>query len=178
MTEQVLPTPKGASLAVARAVKTKPERFKAFSHALQAVDDPRCPRPIPRFMVDMPWSNEDDQAAERIIAKLLSADDPYAAQNAGETLSGKDLVGRRVTVHDIRCSPSQFKGGWGAYLLCDVTVDGGDDHEIMTMGAKEPVALLSYAWFTGDIPITGTPTVITETAGGNTVLGFIVEREL
>lgn len=171
--------PEGRSLAAAREGKTQVDRHHAFMEAMQPVKVERCARPVPRFMVDMPWTSPEDLVAERIIAKLLSSEDPYAVTNAGETLSGKALVGRKVTVHDVRVSPSTTKGGWGAYLLCDVTVDDNTEvHEVMTIGAKEPVAILSYAWFMGDLPITGTPTVVTNTDDDKTVLGFVVERPL
>lgn len=171
--------PKEGSLVAPRAIIDKAARFQAFTAALQGVNDPRCARPIPRFMVGMPWADDDEDVSERIIAAMLAADDPYQAQDAGKTVSGKDLVGRRVTVHDMRVRPSDKAGGWGAYLLLDCTVDDDDtDHRVVTIGAKQAVATLAYAWYSGDLPVVGTVTVITETAGGNTVLGFIVERDL
>lgn len=173
-----LVVPQDTNLAAAHEAPTFMERHTAFTKALQLVDDDRCNRRIPRFMQGMPWASEDDEIAERIIAKMLAADDPYSIDNAGETLSGKGLIGRKITVHDVRVAPSSKPGGWGAYLICDVTVDSDDAHDVMTVGAKEAAAKLAYAWFMGDLPIAGTMTVVTETGEGNQVLGFVVERAL
>lgn len=168
--------PSTNNLALAHEAGTQVERFRAFSHALEAVDDPRCQHPIPRFMLDMPWAGDDDETQDRIIATMLSRDDPYAEPDERGTLSYRDLIGKRVVIHDIRVAPSKFKGGWGAFLVCDVTVEDSADHEILTVGAREAVSKLSLAYFRGDLPIQGTPTIITETSAGNTVLGFTVER--
>jgi hypothetical protein len=176
MATKEITIPDTGNLAILHESADGVSRFRAMSHALEAADDPRCARPIPRFMLDMPWASEDSDVSERILAKLLSADNPLDVEAAGATLSGKNLVGRVITVHDIRVAPSTFESGWGAYLLCDITV--GDDmvHDVMTVGAKEAVAKLAYAYFTGQLPITGTMTVITVTGKGNTVLGFVVEQ--
>ena len=176
MSKDLSTTTPGGSLAVAHAQTDRMARFKAMSAELEAVTDERCPRPIPRFMLSLPWTSPDDMVSERIIAQLLSADDPYAATDAGSTVSGKDLVGRKVTIHDLRVQPSDKPGGWGAYLLCDVTVDDDDNNRLaMTIGAKQAVAIIAYAYQAGDFPLVGTPTVVTTTGEGNTVLGFIVE---
>lgn len=170
--------PEGTSMAVAHSAPTFMDRHAAFTDLMKLVSDDRCARKIPRFMLGMTWVSDDDEIAERIIAKMLAADDPYSVDNAGETLSGQGLVGRKVTVHDVRCAPSSKPGGWGAYLICDVTIDDQDAHDVMTVGAKEAASKLAYAWFMGDLPIAGTMTVVTETGAGNTVLGFVVERHL
>lgn len=170
--------PAGTDMALAHSQATFMERHAAFTDLMKLVEDDRCNRRIPRFMKGMQWVDEDDEIAERIIAKMLAADDPYSVDNAGETLSGQGLIGRKVTVHDVRVSPSSKPGGWGAYLICDVTVDDQDAHDVMTVGAKEAASKLAYAWFMGDLPIAGTMTVVTETGAGNTVLGFVVERHL
>lgn len=171
--------PTTANLATIQETPDQMTRFKAYSRALEAVDDPRCPRPIPRFMLDMPWSDENDPVSERIIAAILSEPDPWEAQTGGASASGKDLVGRKVEIHDMRVHPSDKPGGWGAYLLCDAVIgDRAGLHKAVTVGAKQAVALLALAWFQGDLPITGTFTVVTETGKGNTVLGFIRETPL
>lgn len=179
MTSNDVAVPAGANLAVIAETPNQMERFKAYTRALEAVDDPRCPRPIPRFLLDMPWVDDNDPVSERIIAAILAEPDPWAAQMDEASQSGKDLVGRKVTVFDMRVQPSTKPGGWGAYLLCDCVVGDGDGiHKAVTVGAKQAVAMLALAWFSGDLPLTGTFTVVTETAKGNTVLGFIKETAL
>lgn len=171
--------PSGANLAEIAATPDQITRFKAYSRALEAVDDPRCPRPIPRFLLDMPWSDDDDQVSERIIAAILANPDPWKAAEDGTSTSGKDLVGRRVVVHDMRVHPSDKPGGWGAYLLLDCTLEREPEmHVAVTVGAKQVVALLALAWFSGDLPLAGTFTIVTETASGGTVMSFIRESGL
>jgi hypothetical protein len=151
------------------------DRFRAYSHALEAVDDPRCPRPIPRFMLDMPWAENDEEVQERIIAMMLASDDPYQTAQDPTTTASKALIGRPMTVWDMRCRPSDKPGGWGAYLVCDITVGDSELHQVLTCGSKQAVATLAYAWASGDLPIAGTFRVITETGKGNQVIGFIRE---
>lgn len=162
-------------MVVAHQRPTQAERYQAFTHLLESVDDPRCPRPIPRFMLDIPWATDEDEVSERIIAQLLSADNPYTAMEEGATKSGKDLVGQKVVIHDLRVRPSDKSGGWGAYLILDCTVGERNDHQVVTIGAKQAVSIIAYAHFNGDFPLTGTFTVVTETSNGNTVLGFVRE---
>jgi hypothetical protein len=177
MTDNVLAVRHETALVQAMKPTTKVERFKAYSHALEAVDDPRCKRPIPRFLLDLPWATDDDDIAERIIAQMLASDDPYNNQDAGATVSGKDLVGEVITVWDMRVLPSDKPGGWGAYLLLDATKgDNEDEHLVVTIGAKQAVALLALAWCQGNLPLTGAVMVVTETGSGNSVLGFVVEQ--
>lgn len=170
-----LETVGSSNLAEIRSGTDRDIRRQAFGEALKPVDDPRAPRPIPRFMQAMPWGGDNDEVSERIIAAMLASDDPYGVHDGAATVSGKDLLGRLVTVHDVRCNPSDKPGGWGAYLLCDVTIDDSADHEIMTVGAKEIVAKLALAWYCQDLPLTGTIAISSTTASGNTVYGFVVE---
>lgn len=166
-------------LVRAHTAPTKMERFRAYSHALEAVDDPRCDRPIPRFLLDLPWADNDDEVSDRIIAQMLAAENPYEVSGESATVSGKDLIGKRVVVQNLRVRPSNKQGGWGAYLVVEATLEDRDDEAvIVTVGAKQVVSLLAYAWCQGDLPLAGTFSVVTETGNGNEVLGFIVESAL
>lgn len=164
------------SLATVDRTATQVERFAAYMHTMEKVAHPACRRPIPRFMVELPWAEDDEEMQERIIAQILASDDPYAAAEDPTTQSGKNLVGQRVVIHDIRCKPSDKPGGWGAYLLCDATIGDSDIHQVVSVGAKQAVATLAYAHVNGDLPITGTFRIITETTEGNTVIGFVREE--
>lgn len=167
------------NLAVAREGATQVERWKAFTRAIEVVDDPRCPRPIPRFMLDMPWVQDPEAIQDSIIVQMLASDDPDEFQLSSGTESGKDLVGRKVTVHNVQAFPSKKPGGWGAYLMLDAEVDGDPVRRPISTGAKQAVARLALAFFTGQLPITGTFTVVgTPSPDGNTPIGFVAERAL
>jgi hypothetical protein len=143
---------------------------------MQLVDDPRCPRKIPRYLLELPWASDDDPIAERIIAQILAAPDPWKVQADDLSTSGQAQVGKRAVVYDIRVHPSSKPGGWGAYLICDATVAPDEDtHTAITVGAKQAVTLLALAWAYGELPIAGTFTVATETDAGNQVLSFVRE---
>lgn len=179
MSKTDIVTTSPASLVAPRALSTRGERFRAYGPALESVTDPRCDRPIPRFFLELPWADDNDEVSDRIILQMLASDDPYAVQTDTGTTSGKSLIGRRIVAHDLRVRPSGKPGGWGAYLLLDCTIDDDDDnHVIVTIGARQAVATLAYAWQMGDFPVTGTVMVAATTSEGNDVLGFVVERAL
>lgn len=174
---EVATTPAGGLTTVNRS-GTQVERFQGYMKSMEKVEHPLCRRPIPAFMLEMPWAEDDEEIQERIIAQILASDDPYQAAEDPTTRAGKALVGQAVVIHDVRCKPSDKPGGWGAYLLCDATIGDSDIHQIVTVGAKQAVGILAYAWASGDLPIAGTFSLVTETAEGNTVIGFIRERPL
>lgn len=167
--------PSTGGLATVDRSGSQVERFAGYMHTMEKVADPRCRRPIPRFMTELPWSEDDEEIQERIIAQILASDDPYAAAEDPTTQSGKNLVGQRVVIHDIRVKPSDRPGGWGAYLLCDATIGDSDIHQVVSVGAKQAVATLAYAHVNGDLPMAGTFRVVTESGDGKTVIGFVRE---
>lgn len=176
MSKTDVAVPVKGGLATVDRTASQVERFAAYMASMEKVAHPDCRRPIPRFMLELPWAEDDEEMQERIIAQILASDDPYAAAEDPTTQSGKNLVGQRVVIHDIRCKPSDKSGGWGAYLLCDATIGDTDIHQVVSVGAKQAVATLAYAHVNGDLPITGTFRIVTETNDGKTVIGFVREE--
>ena len=149
----------------------------AMRVALEPINWPGCPRPIPRFMADLPWM-EPEAVQERIIADLLASGHVYDGGGDSETVAGRELVGQYLEVHDVAAYPSTKEGGWGAYLLVDavIEVDKTKVHRVVTIGAKQAVSVLAYAWACGDLPMAGTIVVEQTTAAGNTIIGFRAEQ--
>ena len=176
-TDVAVPQPN--TLAEARQIPDYKMRLAAIKWLNELVDAPEASRPVPRFMLNLPWA---DEASERIIATVLASDDPYSlatTHDAAKVTGGKSLVGQKVTVHDLACVASSEPNGWGAFLLLDCVIGDDDEtHQVVSIGAKQAVATLAYAFQVGDFPITGTFFEVARSKEGNQVLGFIVEPPL
>lgn len=171
--------PAGGSLAAIDRQAPTAERLNAAWDALTLVSDERCAKPIPAFMQHLPWADDDDSVVDSIIAQMLVSDDPDAMQTAGGTTKVETLVGRRVTIWDARVRPSDFDGGWGAYLLCDMTVDDEADHFPAAVGAKQALARIALHMVQAGLPMVGTfVKVAAGKSGHNDPLGFAVEAPL
>jgi hypothetical protein len=144
--------------------------------SMDRVEDERFHRPVPRFLTELPWGGDDDEITDRLAAAVLVAEDPDKAQQESGTIKGASLVGKAITVHDLRVMDGNLEGGWGAYLLLDVTLHGSEDHLVVNTGAKQIVTRLARCWAEGQLPVDG---AICELAGtgkqGNKALAFVVE---
>lgn len=162
----------GAKLAPA-------ERAKLQAQAMERVEDPRFERPVPRFLLDLPFGGDGDEITDRIASAVLVAEDPDEMQNMSGTTAGKDLVRKPVTVWDLRVLPGDKPGGWGAFLLLDITVGDSEEHVIVNTGAKQVVARLARCWAEGQLPVRGAFAEIDGTGRqGNAALAFVVEPAL
>lgn len=146
------------------------------AEAMTLVEDDRFERPVPRFLLELPYGGDSDAITDRIASAILVSDDPDEAQSEGGSTAGKDLIGKAATVHDLVVMPAnsqkvQQKRGWPAYLLLDVTLGEDPAHLVVNTGAKQAVARLARAWADGHLPISGS---FSEIPGTNAVT-FIVE---
>lgn len=152
------------------------ERAKAQAALMEKVEDDRFGSPVPRFLTVLPFGGDNDEITDRIASMILVSEDPDRAQDESGTTAGKDLVGVRLTVWDIRVVPGKKPGAWGAYLLFDFTRDGSEVHEVGNTGAKQAVARLANAWAKEELPLTGTFAEIDGTgAAGNAAVTFVAE---
>lgn len=152
------------------------ERAKAQNVLMEKIEDQRFKKPVPRFLTMLPFGGDDDEITDRIASAILVADDADEAQNQQGTTAGKELVGQRVTVWDLRVLDGDKPGGWGAFLLLDVTVGDDEVHKVVNTGAKQVVARLANAWAKDELPITGTFAEIDGTGKrGNAAVTFVAE---
>lgn len=155
---------------------TPEERAKAQAALMEKVEDERFTAMVPRFLTLLPFGGDNDEITDRIASMILVAEDPDKAQDESGTTAGKDLVGKTVTVWDIRVVPGKKPGGWGAYLLFDFTRKDSEVHEVGNTGAKQAVGRLANAWAKGELPLTGAFSEIDGTgAAGNAAVTFIGE---
>jgi len=155
------------------------ERAKAQYALMERVEDERFTKPVPRFLTLLPFGGDDDEITDRIASAILVADDADAAQSEQGTTAGKELVGKVVTVWDLRVFDGDKPGGWGAFLLLDVTVGDDEVHKAVNTGAKQAVTRLANAWAKGELPITGTFAEIEGTGKrGNVAITFVAEPAL
>lgn len=158
---------------------TPAERAKLQAASMERVEDERFGHPIPRFLLDLPFGGDGDEITDRIASAVLVAEDPDEMQNMSGTTAGKDLVRKPVTVWDLRVLPGDKPGGWGAFLLLDITVGDSEEHVIVNTGAKQVVTRLARCWADGQLPVRGAFAEIDGTGRqGNAALAFVVEPAL
>ena len=166
MSDNLPAVPAHSVFGLMRSELTLAERAKLQTQAMERVDDSRFGRSVPLFLTELPFGGDNDEITDRIAAAILLADDPDAAQSEQGTVSGQDLVGKTVTVWDLRVMPGQMDGGWGAYLLLDVTIGDDPRHVVATTGAKQAVTRLARSWADGDLPAKGSFAHIPNTGKG------------
>lgn len=176
MSDNLPALPEASVLGLLRQPLSGAERAKLQASAMEKVEDERFPRPVPRFLTELPYGGDDDEITDRIAASVLVADDPDTAQSESGTLAGRGLVGKSVVVWDLRVLAGEKPGGWGAYLLLDVTVDDSDEHLAANTGAKQAVTRLARCWVDGELPVKGSFAEIAGTGrNGNAAVTFITE---
>ena len=169
--------PASTVLARIKTASSPEERATLQTEAMALVDDDRFPRPVPRFLLELPYGGDSDEITDRIAGAILVADDPDEAQGDSGSSAGKDITGKTATVHDLVVMPANpqkvdQKKGWPAYLLLDVTLGDDPHHLVVNTGAKQAVTRLARAWAEGQLPVTG---AFSEIPGTNAVT-FIVEK--
>jgi hypothetical protein len=144
--------------------------------AMERIKVDHFSKEVPRFLTELPFGGDDDEITDAIAARILTAADPDQAQANTGTIAGKELVGKGLTVYDLRVNEGDLEGGWGVYLMLDCTIDDSEDHVMVNTGSKDIVVRLARAWAEGALPISG---AICEKPGtgkrGNAALAFIVE---
>lgn len=171
--------PKSGVFAAVNKAKSEADKAKALTLAGQYVTNANFKEPVPAFITELPFGGDNDEVTDRIALNVLTADDPDDVQSAGESINAMKLVGHEVTVWDIRVRPGSRGGGWKAYLIMDITIDGSETHQFANTGAKQVVARLARAWAEGQLPISGRVIQVGQGAGvENTPLAFITEPPL
>jgi hypothetical protein len=127
-------------------VATIPER------STELVEWAGCPRPIPQYLTTLPWSHSDDEIADDIAQRILTADTPARVLELTETTKFEDLVGRRVLVNGFVMRPSDLEDGVGAYALISFEDLDSGDMGITTTSAGGVLAQLARMFQLGSIP--------------------------
>jgi hypothetical protein len=165
---------KGTVLGRLQTAPTPEERVKLQNEAMERITDERFGRPVPRFLTELPFGGDDDEISDRIAAAVLVAEDPDRAQDEQGTTGGRELVNQAITIWDLRVMDGDLEGGWGAYLLLDVSVKGSEEHRVVTTGSKQIVTRLARCWTDGQLPVEGSFCEIAGTGKkGNAAMAFV-----
>lgn len=148
-------SPQGSVMARVIAAKSPAERARLQLEVMEAVDDERFDRPVPRFMAELPYGGDTEGITDRIASAILVADDPSEAEALAKVDSSQDLLGEMVTIHDLVTMPSDKPGGWGAYLLLEVTMGGAEERRVISTGAKQAIVRIVREAVEHGLPITG-----------------------
>lgn len=93
---------------------------------------------------------------EDIIRRILASPDLESAFAQAETTPARELDGVMLTVHNVKWAKSAFPEGAAVYALLQVTPDGADGDEIVSMGGRSLMASFLFAQINGHYPIRGT----------------------
>jgi hypothetical protein len=171
--------PDGTLLAQLRAADRPETKLTVQRELVALVDDARFPKPVPAFMTELPFIGTDLEIQLRIGSIMFTAEDPDKIQAAEGTLSSKDLVGKTMTVWDVRTAPSDKEGPLGGYLICDATMGDDLDHKAVTAGGPAAMIRLATAWCFGRLPLTGAFAYIPGTGDkGTPAVTFVAETKL
>ena len=173
----VVPQTKNELVDFHKGSPTAADRAKAQTHLMEKVEDERFARPVPRFLTFLPYGGDDDEITDRIASAILVSENPDEAAAGQSTTAGRELVGKKITVWDVRVMDGDKPGGWGAYMLADITVGDDEVHQVINTGAKQVVATWAAKWARGEMPFSGTFAEIDSTGKrGNKALAFIIEQ--
>jgi hypothetical protein len=108
---------------------------------------------------------DEDAFLQQIVEGYLSAqslDDLLKIPEGTEGL--KDFVGKVVTFHDARWSPSAFKKGPGCFYILDISTPDRTEHLLVTTGATNVMAIIAKAHMAGWLPFSAR---VVEVASGS-----------
>lgn len=159
--------------------KTDVERYEAGQYAMQLLEVPGLERPIPRFMLDMPWDRDNDDTVEAILLNLATSADIEEATGERKLRKPEDVIGKAVVLLDVKMRRSDVQDAkWGAYAVLSLSVDG-QPPEVMTSGHAQVLVTLWRCWCEGRFPVAGVFKLLgTPTKGRNQPVGFQVESKL
>lgn len=155
------------------------EQAEMRTYAMERVEVKDFDRPIPRFFTYLPMYENNQAIRDAISAQVFTAEDPDYVPDEDGTISFQELKGKTVTVNSIAVRPSTEQDGWGAYLLCAITV-GDDPTEIVAnTGAQDIVTRLALAWMKDELPLRGyIGEKNTNSSAKNRPLRFTAEKNL
>lgn len=168
--------------SILNLMATAPDMRERVNHVrlgMELVQDVRFTRPVPRFMVDLPWVGDDEDVQYRIAAQLFLADDPDKVDDGPATRASKDITGKSVEVNAVLTNETDMDKGWGAYLLVHCTdLDTGETF-VASTGAPQAIIRLAIGYARGEFPLKGAFAGVAGTGrNGNPVVTFIAEPDL
>lgn len=111
-----------------------------------------CPRPIPAFLLDLPWAASDDEAIAEIIDQILRAENIDAVLDRQGTVKFEDLIGQNVWIDRFSMRPTDLDEGVGAYALIHFHLPNGERSEVTSTSALGVLAQLYKMHTMGALP--------------------------
>lgn len=93
---------------------------------------------------------------QAIVARILQQDELRDVFAQATTTPARDLDGVKIRVQGVEFARSAFSEGPAVYALLDVTRDGSDDREVVSMGGLSLMASFLRAKQLGAFPVDGT----------------------
>lgn len=170
--------PEGSAYDLLKAADTPTSKYEAGRYAVEAVEVPGFVHPVPRFMFDLPWNDDDDEIVAGILANIAAADNLEAATAGQELRDPGDLCGERVRILGVAARKSDLDDAkWGAYVTLTVSVNDGPP-EVLNTGAGQVAVTAWRLYCDGALPANGTFVKYgTPKPGRSQPLGFQVEGE-
>lgn len=171
--------PTDSAFAVFQQAATALDHHAAGEYAMELVKLPDMEQPIPRFFLDLPWSDDSDAVVHQILVNLAGAEDITAATSDAKLRKIEDICGRPVTVFDVRVRETDVPDAkWGAYLSLAVSVDNGPQ-EAISSGHAQVAVTLWRCYCEGRFPVSGVFRKLgSPTKGRNQPIGFQIEEAL
>jgi hypothetical protein len=117
-----------------------------------------------------------DQFIDQVVAEYLAAEtlDDLLVEPAG-TAGMRDYVGKVITIHDARWSPSAHKRGPGCFYTVDITVGESKEHLVVTTGATNVVAMIAKAYAAGWLPFTARVVEVASASNPENKIQYLVK---
>lgn len=120
--------------------------------AISLVEHPGCDRPIPAFLVDLPWAASDDEAIAEIIEQILLAETADAVIDRQGTVKFEELLGQTIWIDRFSMRPTDLDEGVGAYALIHFHLPTSNRDEVTSTSALGVLAQLAKLHHFGAFP--------------------------
>lgn len=100
----------------------------------------------------IPEATDGEEFADQQTARILTATEEADVLRERSTDNFGDLDGKTIIVHDLRRKMGGKNKRRGYFLLCDVQVDGEDDHAVYSTGSDRVCDQLLWAWSHDKLP--------------------------
>lgn len=100
----------------------------------------------------------DEDGMDRVYEAILDAETPESLNDAMAGGKSDDVLGKTITVHEIKQGESDYKDGLGFFLVVSYTLPGQGEIRTFSVGAPTVVLTLLKAhdkgWLPMDVEIT------------------------
>jgi hypothetical protein len=126
---------------------------KAQSTAVvQLVEPSQAVDVLTAVIRQLPDAGDTSDAADAIVARILSSETLDEAMVPASAPSLRDLAGKLVRIHDAQRRPSDLGAKYPFYLLLDVEILSTGQRAVYSSGAEAVMAIVARAWLGQHLP--------------------------